>query len=501
MRGVSRRTGFFVVCLLAILTLLHLELSVRPGLVAPVAREGVVASTFATVMPCTVRDAMWLVAKILSCGRTLSEQNTRVVLVMLPRRDVKAMQTELVNANTPLPPHWHLVPEDEILPALRNRPKIPGWNLQQALKLLARHHPLVALASPPIEYILTIDSDVVCALDWESTLRTRLEPTQPRQQQQQQQLAPQPLRDETASAAELALASERALAGTEHRPYDGGGSGSVFARAFTQGGRIRSCVERLSGWYGQRHMRMTARSFNFTDWLTEERAIPPRMQDAHVIGWTPQLLSVRALAEMEAELIRRVPSTTAPPGAAEAVPTAAFRRMAESTMWTEYFTYFLALDYLGSWSTHHEAVCPPEGTRIEPSSGRCPGELAQLKDMSPVLTLERLARLNASSTAVHGCLKVRVDCVQELLQELGHAVVPFITINDHVVKATDAVRAVQAKLVDPNRRADPSSTRRPARPCCTETRVLPKHVIGGFYRPSLRVLNVPCGPARGPGTH
>lgn len=392
------------------------------------------------------------------------------------------MQAVLREASVALPPHWHLVPEDEILPRLwaqpPYRPKIPGWNLQQALKLLARHHPLVALASPPIEYVMTIDSDVVCAVDWDDRPPLRAGAAVP-----------------SSPIDRLDRRSARALAWGE----DSSGvlapprRESAFSRAFLRAsGRIVTCVERLSGWYGQRHLKMTANAFNFTEWLNAERRVPAELQGAHVMGWTPQILSVRALDQMEAELIGRV--SVSWEGAAELPPTATFRRLANSTMWTEYFTYYLALDALGLWSRYHESVCTAYGSRIEPSSGRCVSELLALgQPDEPGAILAALRALNGTrSSGVPGCLKVRVDCVQELMLELGHAVVPFLTINDHKVNAEQVVRAVRAKLREPSREASVDTLKAPATRCCTFHRIMWRRVIGFVHRPSWRVLDTSC---------
>lgn len=479
MRG-GRRAAFFTACLIAILALLRLELNARPsGLAAVPGTSDALPSPFATVLPCTVKDAQWLVAKIMSCARTLSDQNTRVVLVMLPRRDVQPMQAALREASTELPAHWHLVPEDEVLPRLTEdapyRPRIPGWNLQQALKLLARHHPLVALASPPIEYIMTIDSDVVCALDWD---HGAADPPAP---------APALARVDARSAQVLGGGDAfGGLLSPSRRE-------SAFAQAFLlPNGRIVTCVERLSGWYGQRHLLMTALSFNFTEWLSEERRVPKQFQGAHVMGWTPQIISVRALDRVEAELARRVPAPSEP--RSEPPSTATFRRLAGSTMWTEYFTYFLALDALGLWSTYHESMCAEHGSRIEPASGRCVAELAPLgAPDDPDAIVAALARINTTrSSAVPGCLKVRVDCVQELVLELGHAVVPFLTVNDHKLGAEQVVRAVRATLRDPHRHARHETLKAAATRCCAAHRLLWRKVAGLVYRPSWRIVDTSC---------
>ncbi|KAJ1638481.1 hypothetical protein T492DRAFT_206053 [Pavlovales sp. CCMP2436] len=252
------------------------------------------------------------------------------------------------------------------------------------------------------------------------------------------------------------------------------------------------------GMYGQRHLRMTAKAFNFSRWLDSEgRRVPKELHSAHVMGWTPQILSVRALDEMEAELVARVP-VAADPGR-EPLANATFRRLSNSTQWTEYFTYHLALDALGAWGRYHENMCAARGTRIEPSSGRCVSELTDAAlggadEPARVLGALAIAPNASRSFALPGCLKVRVDCVQELLLEQGHSVVPFITINDHKVTGEQAVRAVRAKLDDHTPRPSRSvSLRPPAHRCCGMNFVLWRNVFGPLSFPTVRTFDAACG--------
>eukprot|EP00306_Pavlova_sp_CCMP459_P004567 CAMPEP_0185163466 /NCGR_PEP_ID=MMETSP1139-20130426/8027_1 /TAXON_ID=298111 /ORGANISM="Pavlova sp., Strain CCMP459" /LENGTH=328 /DNA_ID=CAMNT_0027728823 /DNA_START=72 /DNA_END=1054 /DNA_ORIENTATION=+ len=274
----------------------------------------------AAVLPCTSRDGDWLLAKIKSCARTLDERNVRLVLVVAPRHHLEPLRQRMRDASVEIPRHWHLVAEDEVLPSLEPTPParadaghqavgpshrrqlapagvaepqlvgaataaskngtrrpqrrgkrngkagkhhLPGWMLQQALKLLARHHPLIALARPRIPYVLTLDSDVVCTSGWA-------------------QAAP------------------------------GGGLSSAISPLLRDAflvndGRIRTCVEPLRGWYGEVHLRRTAGTWNYSRWVDSAGATERSLLGAHVMGWTPQLLSVDAMDQVEAELVRRTP--------------------------------------------------------------------------------------------------------------------------------------------------------------------------------------------------
>jgi hypothetical protein len=496
----TRRSAVVGGSLVVLSVLLYAELSARPTLrSAPVVAPAAVPSPFAAAMPCTIRDAPWLVAKIVSCARTLAEHNVRLVLVMLPRRDLRPMRAALAAAGASLPAHWRLVPEDEILPRLSATPpywpKMPGWNLQQALKLLARYHPLIARASPPVEYLLTLDSDVACALDWDDRLTAPPAPT----------------------PAQLLSSAARTAPSDGRSPWVAGRGGqlapaptpraSAFSLAFIRpDGRVRTCVERLAGWYGQRHLRMTALAFNFSGWLDGEGNVHRALQGAHVMGWTPQILSVRALAEVDAELVRRVPAADAPAAAVgEPLLNATFRRLAASARWTEYFTYYLALDALGRWRAYHDDECAAVGVRTEPASGRCAagGALAAVADAAPAAALAALREVRGVlSSGVAGCLKVRADCVAELLLEVGYAAVPFVTINDHRVTGDQAVAAVtEAAAQRARQRAtasaapDRRSSRAPARACCAETHLLTERAGGGeslFPRPALRSIERAC---------
>lgn len=483
----GQRSALLACCSLAIAGLLRLEL--RAELPAHTAPTGTVPSPFAAVLPCTVKDGQWLVAKIMSCAQTLSEGNMRSVLIVLPRRDVKPMHKVLRSASVSLPAHWHLVPEDEVLPKLwaepPHRPRIPGWNLQQALKLLARHHPLISRASPPIEYVLTVDSDVVCTPGWGA--HDGQDDRPPRGAGPAG--APQQSDGGVAGAQPpWALARSAGARGTPLRE-------SAFSRAFlAEGGRVLTCLERLSGWFGQRHLAMTARSFGFADWLTEGGRVRSELFGAHVMGWTPQILSVAALDAVEAELVRRVRLPAEP--ADELRAAAAFRRLANSTHWTEYFTYYLALDGLGLWGAFHTSLCAARGSRIEPSSGRCEAELRPLGGADdPGGIVAALRALNGTrSSSVGGCLKVRIDCVQELLLELNHALVPFLTVNDHNLRAEQVVHALRATLGAPPRSASLESLKAPASRCCSSPHVVwQPEGLGPLPRPTLRVLDRACG--------
>ena len=86
--------------------------------------------------------------------------------------------------------------------------------------------------------------------------------------------------------------------------------------------------------------------------------------------------------------------------------------------WTEYATYFLALDAARQWMRFHEplSVCA-HGSHAEAPSRRC--------------DRPSFAWGASASRAVRGCLKVRADCVSELEMELRTDAVPFVTVNDH----------------------------------------------------------------------
>ena len=61
-------------------------------------------------------------------------------------------------------------------------------------------------------------------------------------------------------------------------------------------GRIRSCMQATAGWFGTVQMQRTGRH-----WGGEFHRLARRRKVA--MGWTPQLLSVRGIAEMEAVLL------------------------------------------------------------------------------------------------------------------------------------------------------------------------------------------------------
>jgi len=129
----------------------------------------------------------------------------------------------------------------------------------------------------------------------------------------------------------------------------------------------------------------------------------------HVMGWTPQLLSVEAM---------RV-----------AVDTLCHQRHCKneydlifaepSYLWTEYATYFLALQETGLWDRYHTAV--PHAIDIDgANAGR--------------------------GRPVRGCLHVRLNSVEELQTILRNKspVVPFFMIDDHKVNGSSILQVVRA---------------------------------------------------------
>lgn len=410
--------------------------------------------SIAAVLPCTVHDVDWLHAKLLSCARTLDARSVRLVLVVLPPPDVAPVQGKLRRAGVQIPPHWVFVGEDEVVPDLwRNgtRVEVPGWNLQQAIKLLAHRHPLIARAEPPMRALLTLDSDVLCSHAWARS-------------------AEQPPRGRVAVGAESARSLEDAF---------------VLAD-----GRLRTCIEHLSGWFGARHLSRTAHTFGYSLWVRASSATRP-FQITHAMGWTPQLMSLPALARVEAELHRQAARigllersaslSAARPAAVRAAPPlpgtrredeigprapdswpaqthALYALLASNDMWTEYFSYFLALDALGAWGAYHSDLCP--GSKLEPATGRCrdalnatrwqerAGLIGLAEGSAPVSALPRGAALPAPSAGVSGCLKVRADCDLEVLLELERAIVPFVTVNDHKVKGRRALELARAHVAE-----------------------------------------------------
>lgn len=464
------------------------------------------------VMPCTRRDADWIVAKLESCQRTLDARALRALLIAVPRKDLSALKAALRERRALLPAHWHIVAEDEIVPmprkparrrdgasaprglpqraprALRERASarrrarpwararrrrrlaaapLPapvagglarangsapvgggglapaaerswrGWNLQQAVKLLAYRHPLASAlgGGAPATHVLTLDADVLCARGWSEGLARR------------------------GAAAGGAGAPAR-------RP---------LPRAFVRpDGRVLTCLESTFNWHGAWHVSRTAAEWGLADWAARAQAgYELERGGARVLGWTPQILHVDGLRAMEAELLRlRGPAEAAAAGAytrgsarvshpAEVHALAGLLRRGAN--WTEYATYFLLLQRLQLWARLHVQPARCSDARVEPASGRCAMVFnASWRPPPPAARARKgawtgargAARADAPgqlerhelphpSLAVAGCLKVRADCDEEVVIELQADAVPFVTVNDHALNGSHALALVR----------------------------------------------------------
>jgi len=306
------------------------------------------------VLPCTANDVRWLQAKLLSCGATLSAKLVQRVLVFAPRSDLPKL------AQLALPAHWYLIAETDVMPPARRQQleATPGWSngwtRQQAIKLLSVHH----RAAQEAQYLLMLDSDTLCTRGWRAPL------------------------------AEHFIAAD---------------------------GRVRTCLEPLNGWHGATHVARSARRWNFTRWVDATPYYGKPGASREVLGWTPQLLSRAGLTVVEDVLLAREADTSS---ASRWERIASLLLSRASKPWTEYATYFLALDAARQWTRFHEplSVCA-HGSHAEAPSRRC--------------DRPSFAWGASASRAVRGCLKVRADCVSELEMELRTDAVPFVTVNDH----------------------------------------------------------------------
>lgn len=398
----------------------------------------------AAIMPCTLSDLHWLLAKALTCARTLDETNVRVVLILTPRAHIAPLRAGFGDAGVDLPRHWHFVPEDEVLPPRpKGSPWVPGWNLQQILKLMGAAHPLIADGPDPIDNVLVLDSDVLCSRGWKGAYYE--------------------WRDYPPDPNGTALPAP----------------GTLPEAFIAEDGRILTCQEHLGAWFGDRHLVRTARHWGFTAWLplpgTGQGASRPggrARRVSHVMGWTPQILSVAALEELRRLLLERNGSAVAP----DLSPAQRFYALlAASRNVTEYFSYFLALDDAGLWDEYHENLCPVN--HIEWATDRCPRLFNTSKDgRSHRASMPHPQDILLNSSGVGGCLKVRADCTEEMILELDSTTVPFVVVNDHHVTGEEALQIArefaEARVAGEAGRAPPVETfrrkgrMRHARDCC-----------------------------------
>ena len=203
----------------------------------------------AAVLPMGPKDAAWLSAKANSCKETLSAHMVAAVLVFAPGAHLAALR----NTSSGLPTHWHLLAEEEVVPKAVGRGvswRVP-WMRQQMIKLLAPGHHAAWPATA--RYVLTLDSDTLCTHGWQGA--------------------------------------------GEHGTMRGASNTSALLETFVQSdGRIRGCVQPTQGWFGSVQLKRTGRFWGGPlDKLSRSMA--------HAMGWTPQILSVDALVEVQRALL------------------------------------------------------------------------------------------------------------------------------------------------------------------------------------------------------
>ena len=172
------------------------------------------ADMIAAVLPMGPKDAGWLAAKIKSCSATLGRHMVAAVLIYAPRVHLADIRAALPPSG--LPPHWHLLAEEDVVPASVHLGVgwRDAWIRQQIIKLLVpRSH---AAWPASARYALALDSDTLCTHGWQGAGKQGITP--------------------------------------------GPSNTSALLETFVQSdGRIRGCVQPTSGWYGSIQLQRTGR--------------------------------------------------------------------------------------------------------------------------------------------------------------------------------------------------------------------------------------------------
>lgn len=152
--------------------------------------------------------------------------------------------------------------------------------------------------------------------------------------------------------------------------------------------RVKTCLQSTARWFGKEQYRRTSAHWGIT------------MQHAHVMGWTPQLLSRRGLERAVQHLQNRLQ--------VDLLHELLFRQPNHS--WTEYATYFLSLQDARLWAKYHVESIPCFDID---GGGQGVGQ------------------------QISGCLHVRVNSIGDLVRVLQeNPIVPFIMVDDHHVNST-----------------------------------------------------------------
>lgn len=162
--------------------------------------------------------------------------------------------------------------------------------------------------------------------------------------------------------------------------------------------RVAICLQNTARWFGKVQYKRTSLVWNLP------------MKDRYVMGWTPQILSVKAL-KRAVHLLMKFQKVNNVQELIFASP---------NYQWTEYASYFLTLKAAGVWDHYHR---------------------------STVHTFDIDGSGKGLGIQVPGCLHVRANTeedVQRLLLEVGQ--VPFIMLDDHKVNHTNVLTLVQRQL-------------------------------------------------------